>query len=1047
MFHLIRTKVVSALFSFLVVLVSIATVRGQIPVNGVADQTIYNATASFSVPTAAGHSYLVLLDGKPVLAGLTNQVTQADYHELQVFRTNMTTLEVTNRLVRFIIQASDRGDTENGLPPWIPYPTIPSATAELAGAHIDLLTPNAFPQGLEIPVVAWVRNAQGGVVRANGQLAAAGHPSIAMRRGVGSGLLEANNPAGTLNYSAQLAGVQATKEIQIEASTIWTSVSGTLAGNTVWGEDSRIAVTGGITIPAGSTLTIQEGAVVRLNSSVNITNLGRISIGGTVSRPVVFTPLSRAQPWGGFFLTATTSLLEASGAIFVAPCAVQDGFPGHRNEQPLLYLDNRARVFMTNCAAIDLPGQFHHSIDRGTPYATVTVVDSLIQRCTTAGEFNGCSLTFLNSALIEVPNEDQFFCADPDCDHDGFYLNAGNHEIRDSLVGWLKDDCFDAGSGGGPSAVVVSNCWVEGAFHEGLAWSGGGRVTRTFDTVLINNGQGIECGWSSGANSPVVYGTRLLSLGNAVGARYGDNYTGTTGLGLKNGTLVVTNSLLLHNLRDVFGRPWDDTWNWRVNNMDVRDNLLTAPNSFHPSNSVWNADTDAGRLAPFMTTPPDAAVGIGIATWGGQFNINTIFQGIPVRLSSFTTNHVSVNYAFQSTGTTLASGTLTFAPGETVKRIFPAGYDIVRNPGVNVVLTSSVGGELAGRTNITFQGAFPAGVSVSCRAIGTQMDLARLGEGVPVGLNLPAGLPVSVDYEFASSAGTLVSGTLTFAPGETLRWVTAPGVTPQDQEFIRFSISNPVSATLSNPSAIYLVKSAVVPQPPPVALIPRGSVWRYRDAASAAPADWATLDYDDDAWPNGPAQLGFSNNEENDERTLIADNNQITSYFRHGFNVSDPTAFASLSLWMLRDDGGVAYLNGTEIFRSPNLPAPPAVISYNTTTGAPNGENTIDTATTNRNALRAGANILAVEIHQQSATSSDVSFDFELIGNPAPPPGPPQEIYLANFDGQLTLGWGDPSFRLQRSDKVIGPWTNSPSASPFLIVPSGQQEFYRLIKP
>jgi hypothetical protein len=504
---------------------------------------------------------------------------------------------------------------------------------------------------------------------------------------------------------------------------------------------------------------------------------------------------------------------------------------------------------------------------------------------------------------------------------------------------------------------------------------------------------------------------------------------------------------LLHNVRDVFGRPWDNTWNWRVNNMDIRDNLLTVPNSFHPSNEVWNADTNAGRLAPFMTTPPDAAVGVGFATWGSQFNVSTIFQGIPVRLSSFTTHPVSVDYAFESGGTTLATGTLSFASGETVKRIFPAGYDITSHPNVNVVLTGAAGGELVGQTNVAFQGAFPAGVLVSCRAIGTQMDLARLGEGVPVGLNMPAGLPVSVDYEFASPAGTLASGTLAFAPGETTRWVTAPGADPLEEEFIQFSIRNPVNATLSSPTVIYLVKTAVTPLPPAVTLIPRGSVWKYRDAASAAPADWATLGFDDDAWPEGPAQLGFSGGEENDEATIIADNNQITSYFRHTFGVADPTAFASLSLWLLRDDGGVAYLNGTEIFRSPNLPAPPGVITYATTTSAPNGENTIDTATTNRNALRAGPNTLAVEIHQQNSTSSDVSFDFELVGNPAPPPGPSQEVYFGNFDGQLVLGWGDPSFRLQRSDKVTGPWTNSPAASPFPIVPNGQQEFYRLTRP
>src|SRR5688572_769383 len=324
-----------------------ATGQAPLPINGPTDRSISSSAVNFSVPSTVGYTYAVSINGKPVPTDINHSVSQPDYHELLVTRTNATTLEVTNRLVRFIIRASDRGDTETGSPRWVPYPTIPSATAELAGAHIDILAPDAYPQGLEIPVIAWIRNPQNGVVRANGQLAAAGHPSITMRRGVGSGLLAANHPAGLLNYTAQLAGVPVTKGILIESSTTWTSVSGALAGNTVWGEDSRIAVTGSITIPAGSTLTILEGSVVRLNSGVNITNLGRISIEGIASRPVVFTPLSRAQPWGGFFLTATTSLLEASGAIFVAPCAVQSGFPGHRSEQPLLYIDNRARVFMT----------------------------------------------------------------------------------------------------------------------------------------------------------------------------------------------------------------------------------------------------------------------------------------------------------------------------------------------------------------------------------------------------------------------------------------------------------------------------------------------------------------------------------------------------------------------------------------------------------------------------------------------------------------------------------------------------------------------------
>jgi len=94
----------------------------------------------------------------------------------------------------------------------------------------------------------------------------------------------------------------------------------------------------------------------------------------------------------------------------------------------------------------------------------------------------------------------------------------------------------------------------------------------------------------------------------------------------------------------------------------------------------------------------------------------------------------------------------------------------------------------------------------------------------------------------------------------------------------------------------------------------------------------------------------------------------------------------------------------------------------------------------------AGPNIAAVEIHQQGAGSSDVSFDFELVGNPVPPPPPPSRLYFGEFDGQLAFVWSDPSFILEQADALTGPWTTAATASPFYIVPNPNvsQRFFRL---
>jgi hypothetical protein len=232
-------------------------------------------------------------------------------------------------------------------------------------------------------------------------------------------------------------------------------------------------------------------------------------------------------------------------------------------------------------------------------------------------------------------------------------------------------------------------------------------------------------------------------------------------------------------------------------------------------------------------------------------------------------------------------------------------------------------------------------------------------------------------------------------------------------------------------------------------LLARGAIWRYRDAASAPPANWNQPAFDHSTWLAGPAELGFG---DNDEATRLINNGQTTSYFRSLFNVSNPAAYTNLGVWLRRDDGGVVYLNGTEIYRSPSLPAYPTPISYGTFTQTGQQDNFVDTATVSSSALISGANLVAVEIHQQDATSSDISFNFELTGFGAAIPAPDQRVYTGTFDGQLTIAWGEPSFQLEVTDQFQGAstvWTPVPGTSPVMITPAPDkpQRFYRLIKP
>jgi hypothetical protein len=178
--------------------------------------------------------------------------------------------------------------------------------------------------------------------------------------------------------------------------------------------------------------------------------------------------------------------------------------------------------------------------------------------------------------------------------------------------------------------------------------------------------------------------------------------------------------------------------------------------------------------------------------------------------------------------------------------------------------------------------------------------------------------------------------------------------------------SAPVSVTVSAPIA-------QVPTSP-LTLIVTNATWRYLANGSAPPTGWTELGFNDAAWAMGAAQLGYG---EGDETTVLpfggnANSKWITTYFRHAFVVDDPTLITNLSVRLLRDDGGVVYLNGVEVFRS-NMPGGP--VNYLTlANNADDDGKFIFGGGIDASLLVPGTNVIAVEIHQDSITSSDVSF-------------------------------------------------------------------------
>jgi hypothetical protein len=229
-------------------------------------------------------------------------------------------------------------------------------------------------------------------------------------------------------------------------------------------------------------------------------------------------------------------------------------------------------------------------------------------------------------------------------------------------------------------------------------------------------------------------------------------------------------------------------------------------------------------------------------------------------------------------------------------------------------------------------------------------------------------------------------------------------------------------------------------------LVPAGASWKYLDTGTNAGVVWRETDFDDSAWPSGPAVLGYGDAKDGrPEATLVsfgtnASAKHITTYFRHAFEVAQPGGYTSLALALKRDDGGVVYLNGKEIFRS-NLPE--GTVDYLTRaadTATDDGDQFYRTNVP-ASLLLPGRNVLAVEIHQDGPGSSDISFDLELVGAGVP------ELKPTRFGADWVLIWPDAEAVLETAGDLSGPWMRAAIGSPALIEPAGSRRFYRIARP
>ncbi len=236
-------------------------------------------------------------------------------------------------------------------------------------------------------------------------------------------------------------------------------------------------------------------------------------------------------------------------------------------------------------------------------------------------------------------------------------------------------------------------------------------------------------------------------------------------------------------------------------------------------------------------------------------------------------------------------------------------------------------------------------------------------------------------------------------------------------------------------------------------LIASGTSWQYLVASGAPASTWKSdLGFNDTSapWYGGPSPLGYGgqgpsaisvaseggtcvnqcvSGTATTPSCLTCAAKEITTYFRKTINVTNVSS-STFTMHYQRDDGLVIYVNGIERVRE-NLPAFPTTISHSTTaTAFPSDADEVAWVPVSIAAgwLQEGQNLIAVEVHQLSPTSSDIRFNMQLVQSQAA--SPVSSTFISGANWQYLVTSSDP-LATWKSDLGFNdtstPWYGGPS--------------------
>ena len=204
----------------------------------------------------------------------------------------------------------------------------------------------------------------------------------------------------------------------------------------------------------------------------------------------------------------------------------------------------------------------------------------------------------------------------------------------------------------------------------------------------------------------------------------------------------------------------------------------------------------------------------------------------------------------------------------------------------------------------------------------------------------------------------------------------------------------------------------VTPQDGIIMLIDDGAEWKYfkgmQEASAPDTTAWREFGFDDSSWQTGATPIGWGEPISFLATTLEDMRYEHTSfYIRKKFTVDDPSVIDSLRLEAMYDDGFNVWINDTFVLGE-NTPVE-NIPHDGFASGVHSGEkNWFSFALPQPTYLLEGENVIAIQVHNASRTSTDCFIDVRLTAELADPGSIPPSYRTTAGKYEINAVWESP---------------------------------------